>query len=130
MNLKILLPHEIFLEEPVSKVVAEALDGSFGLLPRHLDFVSALAPGLLSYLRPDDHAEIFVAVDEGVLVKQGTEVLVSTGRAVRSNNLGELRATVKNEFLTRTDEERRARSAMAHLESALARRFIEFQRHA
>jgi F-type H+-transporting ATPase subunit epsilon len=30
-------------------VIAEAQNGSFCLLPHHIDFVAALAPGLLAY---------------------------------------------------------------------------------
>ena len=47
MKLKVLLPTEIFINEEVEKVVAEADNGYFCLLPRHVDFVSALVPGLL-----------------------------------------------------------------------------------
>ncbi len=90
MKLKILTPTEILFEQEVSKVIAEAEDGSFGLLPRHIDFVAALVPGLLS-LELEDGGEEFFAVDEGVLVKCGSEVSISTFRAMRGPNLGELR---------------------------------------
>ncbi len=51
MKLKILLPTEIMLDEEVTKVTAEAGNGSFCLLPRHIDFVAALVPGLLSFVK-------------------------------------------------------------------------------
>lgn len=130
MTLRILLPHQVFLDEEVAKVVAEAENGSFGLLPRHLDFVTALTAGLLSYMTAGSGEEHFVAVDAGILVKCGAEVVVSTRRAVAGADLGELQQTVTREFLTLTDDERRARATMARLETSLARRFIEFQRHA
>jgi hypothetical protein len=47
MKLTILLPGEVFLEAEAAKVIAEAGNGSFCLLPRHVDFVAALVPGLL-----------------------------------------------------------------------------------
>ena len=49
-------------------MIAEADNGSFCLLPRHIDFATALAPGLLSFEEPGG-AESFLAVDSGVLVK-------------------------------------------------------------
>ena len=50
MNLKILLPFQIFAEKKgVSRIVAETREGSFGLLPHRLDCVAALEPGILIY---------------------------------------------------------------------------------
>ncbi len=128
MKLKILLPHQVLLEEPTTKIVAEAENGSFGLLPHHVDFVAALRPGLLSFLEPESNRESFVAVGEGLLVKEGLEVLVSARQAVRGGDLGSLRDTVRNEFRQMTQLERKTRSAMARLEASLARRFIDIQR--
>ena len=82
MKLKVLLPTKVMLSAEVSKVIAEGLDGSFCLLPRHADFVSALAAGVLLYETPD-RREHYLAVDKGVLVKSADEVLVSARRAVK-----------------------------------------------
>ena len=89
MRFKILLPSEIYLDQEVSKVIAEANNGSFCLLPRHIDFVAALAPGLLS-IEDDKGQEVFMAVDEGILVKKGQDVSVSTRNVVTIPNLGQL----------------------------------------
>src|ERR1022692_997284 len=99
MNLKILLPFQVFAEKTgVSRIVAETREGSFGLLPRRLDCVAALAPGILTYQTESD-GEVFVAVDEGVLVKTGPDVLVSVRRALDGADLGQLRGLVEKEFL-------------------------------
>ena len=129
MRLKILLPYEVFLDDEADKIVAEAENGSFGLLPRHIDFVTALTAGILSYIPAAAGGEVFVAVDEGVLVKRGADVVVSTRRAVRSAELATLEMTVERDFHALTDDERRARSALARLETTLARRFFEFHSH-
>jgi F-type H+-transporting ATPase subunit epsilon len=129
MKLKILLPTEIMVDEEVTKVTAEAGNGSFCLLPRHIDFVAALAPGLLSFVKAADGVEEFLAVDEGVLVKCGPEVLVSTPKAVRGPELGSLRETVDRTFKVLTDQERKARSALANLESNFIRRFLKLEEH-
>ena len=91
MKLKIILPTEIMVDVEVTKVTAEASNGLFCLLPRHIDFVAALVPGLLSFVKAGNEVEEFLAVDEGILVKCGPEVLVSTRKAVRGPELGQLR---------------------------------------
>ncbi|MFW6162849.1 MAG: F0F1 ATP synthase subunit epsilon, partial [Planctomycetota bacterium] len=125
-TLKVLLPTEVLVDEPVAKVTAEAEDGAFCLLPRHVDFVAALVPGLLTF-EPASGGEEFLAVDEGMLVKVGGEVLVSTRRAVGGADLGELRRTVEEQFAVVDEHERAARTASAKLEAELVRRFMELE---
>ena len=127
IHLKVLLPFQIFAEKTgVSRIVAETREGSFGLLPHRLDCVAALAPGILTYETPAD-GEVFVAVDEGVLVKTGPDVLVSVRRAVSGTDLGQLHDTVKHEFLTLDAHEQSVRLVEAKLESGFLRRFVSFQ---
>jgi F-type H+-transporting ATPase subunit epsilon len=127
MNLKVLLPFQIFADKTsVSRIVAETRDGSFGLLPHRLDCVAALEPGILTYETEAD-GEIFMAVDEGVLVKTGPDVLVSVRRALEGKDLGQLRDLVKQEFLTLDEHEQSVRTVMAKLESGFLRRFATFQ---
>jgi F-type H+-transporting ATPase subunit epsilon len=127
VRLKLLLPSRVLVDESVTKVVAEAPNGWFCLLPRHADFVVALVPGVLVYVTQDG-AEGLVATDHGSLVKCGPEVLVSTWRGVRGDDLSTLRATVEREFLQLDDRERTARSALARLEAGVVRRFVELER--
>ena len=127
MTLKILLPFQIFAEKTgVSRIVAETHDGSFGLLPHRLDCVAALAPGILTYETETD-GEVFVAVDEGVLVKTGPDVLISVRRALVGRDLGQLREAVTKEFLTLDEDEKSVRTVMAKLETGFLRRFATFQ---
>ncbi len=127
MNLKILLPSQVFADKPeVSRIVAESRDGSFGILPRRLDCVVALAPGILTY-QTQGAEEAFVAVDEGVLVKAGADVLVSVRRAIGGMDLGKLREAVEKEFLTLDETERSVRQVVAKMESGFLRRFAAFQ---
>jgi F-type H+-transporting ATPase subunit epsilon len=128
MNLKVLLPAEVLVKEDVAKVTAEAHNGSFCLLPKHVDFVAALVPGILSFQTAGGR-EAFVAVDEGILVKCGDEVMVSTRNAMRGPDLGQLRRTVEERFKVLDDREKTARSAMVKIEAGFVRRFLEIQRH-
>jgi F-type H+-transporting ATPase subunit epsilon len=122
MNLKILLPFQVFAEKTgVSRIVVQTREGSFGLLPHRLDCVAALAPGILIY-ETDADGEVFLAVDEGVLVKTGPDVLVSVRRALRGADLGQLRAAVEREFLTLNEQEQSVRSVLAKMEGDLVRR--------
>ena len=77
MNLKILLPFQVFAEKSgVSRIVMETTEGAYGLLPQRLDCVAALVPGILTY-ETESEGEVFVAVDEGIMVKTGPDVLIS-----------------------------------------------------
>jgi F-type H+-transporting ATPase subunit epsilon len=128
MNLKVLLPTGVLVQEDVAKVTAEAHNGSFCLLPKHVDFAAALVPGILSFETAGGR-EAFLAVDEGILIKCGQEVLVSTRNAVRGPDLGQLRLTVEERFKVLDDREKTARSAMVKIEAGFVRRFLEIQRH-
>lgn len=130
MNLTILLPTEVLLAEEVIKIVAESPSGHFCLLPRHIDLVTILVPGLLSYVRAGTEDEVYLGVGEGILVKCGPEVLVATNNAVQGPSLGQLREVVTTQFKTLSDREKQARSALAHLEANFIRRFLKMQDHA
>jgi F-type H+-transporting ATPase subunit epsilon len=127
MDLKILLPFQVFAQHNnVSRIIAETREGSFGLLPHRLDCVAALVPGILAYetIKADT---IYLAVDEGVLVKTGAEVIISVRRAIGGTNLGELHEAVKREFLLLDQRQQEVRAAIARMEARLIGRFAEFQ---
>jgi F-type H+-transporting ATPase subunit epsilon len=127
MNLKVLIPFQIFAEVTgVSRIVAETHEGSFGLLPHRLDCVAALAPGILTY-ETESRGEVFVAVDEGILNKIGPDVRISVRRALAGTDLGQLRVAVEKEFLSLDEEEKGVRTVMAKLESGFLQRFATFQ---
>jgi F-type H+-transporting ATPase subunit epsilon len=126
MKLKILLPAEIFLSEEVTKVVAEAENGFFCLMPQHVDFTAALVPGVFSY-STDSGEDAYLAIDMGTLVKKGSEILVSTRNAFRGAELGHLKEVVVAQFLEIDEREKKARTAAAKLEVDLLRRFMEIR---
>jgi F-type H+-transporting ATPase subunit epsilon len=126
MNLKVLLPFQIFAEKTgVTRIVAETREGSFGLLPHRLDCVAALAPGILIY-ETEVEGEVYVAVDEGVLIKTDLDVLVSVRNAIAGTDLSELRDSVEREFLNLDEREQNVRSVLAKMESGFIRRLAEF----
>ena len=126
MKLKVLLPYRVFAEiGEVKRIVAETRRGSFGLLPRRLDCVAVLAPGILTY-ETEAEGEVYLAVDQGVLVKAGAEVLISVRNAIGGMDLGELHKAVEREFLNLDESEKRVRAVLAKLESGFVRRFAEY----
>lgn len=126
MKLKVLLPSEVFLAEEVTKVVAEAENGFFCLMPQHVDFTAALVPSVFSYTAANG-GEHFLAVDVGTLVKKGNEILVSTRSAYQSPELGHLKDVVVRQFEEIDEREKKARAAAARLEVDLLRRFMELR---
>ena len=124
LQLCVLLPTQELLNVPVSKIIADAINGSFCIEPRHIDFVSALAPGVLSYwdLKGREH---FAGIDQGILVKCGQHVSVSTINGVLSETLQDLRSQMQKRFLALDDQDKRARAALARLEASTLRGFWE-----
>lgn len=127
MRLKILLPTEVLVDATVSKIVAEGENGWFCLEPRHIDFVSALVPGLLSYVG-EDGVEGFVGIDEGILVKCGPEVRVSTREAVLGDDADDLEAAILSRNNQVDEHERSARGVLARLEAGVEKHFLELQK--
>ncbi len=126
MKLKVLLPFQVFAEESrVLRIVAETHEGSYGFMPSRLDCVAALVPGILVY-ETEAEGEVYVAVDEGVLVKTGLEVLVSVRNAIGGSELDQLREAVDREFLTLDEHEQGVRSVLARMESGFIRRLARF----
>jgi F-type H+-transporting ATPase subunit epsilon len=124
MKLKILLPTEVLIDQTVTKINAEAENGCFCILEHHIDWVTALVPSVLSFTVPSGK-ETFLAVDEGILVKQGSEVLVSTRHGILGDNLETLKNTVEKEFQSLDEREKLTRSALAQFEANMMRRFQE-----
>lgn len=126
MSLKVLLPYGVFAHKyAVSRIVAQTSDGAFGLLPHRLDCVADLVPGILCYENAAE-GEVNLAIDEGVLVKTGLDVLVSVRNAIGGTDLGQLRAAVEREFVQVSEREQHVRTVMATMESNFIRRLAEF----
>lgn len=124
MKLKILLPHQVFLDTEVKQIVAQGADGFFCLKPKHIDFVSALVPGLFMVINTAGKEE-FYAINDGILVKYGREVRVSAQNAIGGKSLEELKSAVEEEFKVIDEQEQAARAAIAKLEFDTIRKFMD-----
>lgn len=126
MRLKVITPMSVCVDRPVRRIVAEAPDGHFGMLPNHVDFVAQLAPGILLY-ETEEGTERFVAVNSGTLVKCGDEVRVAVRGAIDGDDLPELRVRVEVDFRRGDEDERVARAALTRLEASMIRRFRDLR---
>jgi F-type H+-transporting ATPase subunit epsilon len=127
MRLRVYIPVRIVVDRTAVKVSVQAADGARTLLPNHIDFVTALAPGLLSY-EDETGQEHFLAVDHGILVKQGDLVSVSSARAIGEQDLGRLEELVEREYRTLDERQRKVRSVLARLESDLIQELVKTER--
>jgi F-type H+-transporting ATPase subunit epsilon len=126
IHLKIIKPEKIVLDQEVDKVIAEGLDGSFCLKPCHIDFVSALKPGILVY--ESEGEEYYMAIDEGILVKCGQDVMVSVLNAIAASKLAELEKTVRDMFYKSEELNKATEFAMKSMEAELLLHFIEINK--
>lgn len=129
MNVKILLPSEVFFKGEAAKLTAEAVNGSFCLLPKHVDFVSAVVPGIL-IMEDTKGKTVFFAIDQGILIKKGDDVFVSSRNAFTIPDLGKGREIVEEKFKVIDDREKAARSAAYRLEADMVRRLMEIKGNA
>ncbi|HNP37569.1 MAG TPA: F0F1 ATP synthase subunit epsilon [Woeseiaceae bacterium] len=127
MQITLRLPTRILFEGEARRLFAVAENGAFGILPKHIDFVTALVPSVL-ILTTAAGAEQFFGIDEGVLVKKGHEILVAVRRGVQGADLDSLNETVQATFVEIDEEERVARSALSRLEAGIVRRFGELRK--
>lgn len=126
MTLKILLPYKIFaIKTGVTRIVAETISGSFGILPQRLDCVAALEPGILTY-ENDTEGEAFVAVDAGVIIKTGDQVMVSVRNASGGVSLELLHAAVENEFVEHDENEEKRRSELKTMENSFINKLMRY----
>ena len=124
MKLHVYVPTGDVLEAEIEEIVAEGVEGSVGILPRHVDYVEVLVPGILVFETVEGE-ERLLAVDRGLLVKRGDRVTVSVRDAVPGEELGSLRRTVRERFEKLGRREKQARSALAQLEARFIRNFLE-----
>ncbi len=119
MHLTILMPSKVFLStDRVVKVVAESARGSFGILPRRLDCLCALVPGILTYCT-EDGREFHVAVDEGILTKIGDSISISVRNAVGGVALSELKKALDSELKKIDETESALRSSIVLLQGSM-----------
>lgn len=111
----------------VERIVVMTQTGSFGLLPHRMDCAAVVPPGLFAYSTSATD-EVHLAVDAGMLIKTGADVVLCVRRAIAGADLGRLRQAVQQELKQLSDQESSNLKTLAHLESGLVREFVKLQR--
>jgi F-type H+-transporting ATPase subunit epsilon len=127
MHVTLRLPTRALFEGRATRLTAVAENGGFGILPNHVDFVTALVPSVLTLMTPEGRERVF-GIDEGLLVKKGQAVDVAARRGVEGDDLSTLRDTVRETFIEMEDDERAARAALSRLEADMVRRFASLRK--
>jgi F-type H+-transporting ATPase subunit epsilon len=122
MQLRITLPYHSLLEAVTTRIVAEGTHGAFCLLPNHIDCLVILVPGILVY-ESEAGTDHYLAVGQGVLVKQATLVSVSALNAIPGEDLDQLQQAVETQFRQLDEQEKLMQSALTRLEVGLTRHF-------
>jgi F-type H+-transporting ATPase subunit epsilon len=124
LNLKIITPERIVLDQPIKSVIAMGTDGEFEVLPGHEPLVATLAIDVVDYddEKGEHHA---AAVMGGLLEVRGNEVTILSDVAELSGEIDAARAEQAKERaaahkLQRTDQLEVKLSEMA-LSRAFAR---------
>jgi F-type H+-transporting ATPase subunit epsilon len=129
MRLLITTPTAVVIDDTdVVALRAEDESGSFGILDRHADFLTALTVGVVAWRRADG-AHRFCAVRRGVLsVSHGSLVAVATRQALVGDDLDHLEHVVLAEFRSAVEAERMARTASLQLQMKAIRQIVRYLR--
>ena len=127
LKLTMLLPDQVLVSTSATKIGGDAIHGSFVVLPRHIDFVTALVPGIFFYFETADHPT-YVAIDRGILVKQNTTVWVSVLRAIPGDDLDHLDQVIEEEFRHLDDQQKQTQTTLTKLELSFMRGLVDLGR--
>lgn len=116
MKIKLMLPSKALLEAEVSKITAPGTEGSFQVLPRHVNVAWSLQTGILGVTLAGQDQEVFYAIDRGVLVKCGDLVYVSCFEAIKGNSLEELNREIRERFDEIDEREKKTRQVLLRME--------------
>lgn len=127
MRLTVSTPLSIITDsEGVTHVRAEDETGTFGILPGHADFLTALSLSVVSW-RDLEGREHYVAVRAGMLeVLNGELITIATREAVAGDDLQWLQSEVLATFRRRTDEEKKSRTDAQRLYLAAIRQICRY----
>ena len=124
IELKIVTPDRVLLQETVEGVSIPTVEGEITILPEHLPIIAAMKPGELRIKK--EGKESFFAVTRGVVEVDGKLITVLVDAAERAEEIDEKRAEEAKDRAKalmsekRTDEELFT-NASAELERALSR---------
>lgn len=121
MKLRIVTPLSIVVDTDIDSLRAEDASGSFGIMPGHAPFLTALTICIVSWRQAG--SEHFCAVRGGVLTVAGG-IAIATREAVTGDDLATLDADVLAQFRSDADAELVERSAATELQLNVIRQMV------
>ncbi len=130
LRLVVSTPTRLLVDDPeVMSVRAEDASGSFGILPGHANFVTALSPCVLRWRV--DGRESYCALRGGVLsVRDGRQVSVACRKGVLGDELEKLEMDIRATAVAQAGAESRARVDQARLHAYAVRQLLRYLRPA
>lgn len=123
---KIITPKAIKHIENISFFRAEDKSGSFGILPRHIEFLTALEPAIaIAIIEEKEH---YYAFNGGVLSFKDNTLTITAKEFVQSDKISELLVIIKSSFIEKEEKERLFSDNIANLEKAFIQKMIEMER--
>jgi len=126
-RLRLITATRVVLDEDVVSVVAEDESGSFGVLAGHERLAAALVPTILRCKLASGGMR-FVAVDRGVLKKEGRELRVAVRQAVVGDDYRALEKLISERITHLEDSEAAARHAFSRVSLSVMLRLFGYER--
>ena len=71
VNLRILTPDKVIIDQPVEKVIVRTIEGDIGILKNHINYISAIKNGPVTIFHLDGKKESLILNDGFVSVMDG-----------------------------------------------------------
>ena len=125
-DLHIITPADVKIINNVSFFRAEDKTGSFGILPRHIEFLTILDPSIAIALI-DDKEEYF-AFNGAILSFKNNLLTITTKEFAQSSKIGELKEIIEVLFKKQQEKESIFHLNMQNLRKAFFKKIIELER--
>ncbi|MCJ7764867.1 MAG: hypothetical protein MUP09_02885 [Thiovulaceae bacterium] len=125
-SVHIITPSDIKKVEGVSFFRAEDGSGSFGILARHIEFLTILEPSVA--IAVIDGEEEYFAFNGGILSFKKEMLTITTKEFVQSSQIGELKGIIARFFKEQQEKESIFHLNMKNLQKAFFKKMIEMER--
>jgi F-type H+-transporting ATPase subunit epsilon len=122
VKLRIVTPLSVVVDAQVDALRAEDASGSFGILPGHAPFLTALTISIVSW--KSGATERFCALRGGMLTVMGDTISIATREAVAGDDLETLDNEVLERFRTEADAEKVERAESVQLQLNAIRQMV------
>ena len=125
-SMHIVTPSDIKIVPNVSLFRGEDRSGSFGILSRHIEFLTILEPSIAIALV--DGTEEYFAFNGGILSFKKETLTITTKEFVQSSRIGDLRGIIERFYKEQQEKESIFHLNMKNLQKAFFKKMIELER--